>query len=366
MKKIQTLIISIALAVVCSCGNGQVEYLVSATGAEDGTTVSLIDMLTGETLETAEVTDGSALFQGYADKNALLAVQVEGDDWQNLFFADDEPIALDLAEKSIAGSELNEKLSECDRQAGAVYADAIALIAEFGELSEAEQEARRDEVQDAVDGVSACYKQILEENRDNLIPVAFLRELSQMLEDEEAEDLFDPKYEYNKHPYAQKIKQQYDEYNEMMEAMQAGKEKLIGGKFLDLEEPDVNGKMHKLSEFVGQGKWVFIDFWASWCGPCRREMPNVVAAYKKYHPKGLEIVGLSFDNDKDAWVKAIADLEMPWIHLSDLQGWQTVASETYGVKSIPASVLVDPDGTVVAVDLRGDALGSKLAEIFGD
>ena len=89
-------------------------------------------------------------------------------------------------------------------------------------------------------------------------------------------------------------------------------------------------------------------------------------SYKKYHAKGLEIVGLSFDNDKDAWVKAIADLEMPWIHLSDLKGWETVASDTYGIKAIPASLLVDPEGTVVARDLRGDALGAKLAEVLGE
>lgn len=146
----------------------------------------------------------------------------------------------------------------------------------------------------------------------------------------------------------------------------AAKKEAKGKKFLDLAEPDVNGEMHKLSEYAGKGKWVFVDFWASWCGPCCREMPNVVAAYKKYHPKGLEIVGLSFDNDKEAWMQAIKDLEMPWIHLSDLKGWQTVASDVYNISSIPASVLIDPDGIIVARNLRGEALGAKLAEIFGE
>jgi alkyl hydroperoxide reductase subunit AhpC len=91
-----------------------------------------------------------------------------------------------------------------------------------------------------------------------------------------------------------------------------------------------------------------------------------VANYNKYHSKGFEVVGLSFDDDKDDWVQAIKDLQMPWVHLSDLKGWETVASEVYNIKAIPASLLVDPTGKIVARDLRGEKLGKKLQEIFGE
>ena len=139
---------------------------------------------------------------------------------------------------------------------------------------------------------------------------------------------------------------------------------LLGEKFRDLVEFDPDGNSHELSEYVGHGKWVLVDFWASWCGPCRGEMPNVVAAYNQYHDKGFEIVGLSFDKDKDAWVKAIKDWEMPWIHLSDLKYWETVAAGVYSITGIPDNILIDPEGIIVARGLRGDSLQAKLAEIF--
>ena len=141
-------------------------------------------------------------------------------------------------------------------------------------------------------------------------------------------------------------------------------ETLIGEQFRDLKEADPKGKLHQLSEYAGKGKWVLIDFWASWCGPCQWEMPNVVEAYKKYHDKGLEIVGLSFDSDKDAWENAIKYWDMPWIHLSDLKGGSSLAGRVYGITGIPDNVLIDPEGTIVARDLRGPRLEAVLSNIF--
>ena len=120
----------------------------------------------------------------------------------------------------------------------------------------------------------------------------------------------------------------------------------------------------KLSDYVGKSKYVLIDFWASWCGPCRAEMPTVVEAYTKFHDKGFEVVGVSLDNEKDAWVKAIAELKMPWPQMSDLKGWESEACAVYHVQAIPANVLVDEQGNIIAKDLRGEDLLNKMGELL--
>ena len=109
---------------------------------------------------------------------------------------------------------------------------------------------------------------------------------------------------------------------------------------------DPKGEVHQLSEFVGNGKVVLIDFWASWCPPCRKEMPHLVELYKQYKNKGFEIVGISLDSKPEAWAKGVKDLNITWTQLSDLKGWQNAGAALYGVNSIPHTVLVDKDGTI--------------------
>jgi len=137
-----------------------------------------------------------------------------------------------------------------------------------------------------------------------------------------------------------------------------------GVEATDFTQPDVDGKPVKLSDF--KGKYVLIDFWASWCAPCRRENPNLVKVYEQYKSKGFEILGVSLDKatDKAKWMKAIADDKLTWKQVGDLKGWENDAAMKYEVKAIPMNFLIDPSGKIIAKELRGAALEAKMKQIF--
>lgn len=139
----------------------------------------------------------------------------------------------------------------------------------------------------------------------------------------------------------------------------------VGRKYTDLAMSTPEGAEMKLSDVIPNNKYTFIDFWASWCGPCRAELPNVKAAYDKYHAEGFEVVGVSFDANEAKWKNAIAEEGLSWFHMSDLKGWDCAAADVYGIRGIPFTMLVAQDGTIVANNLRGDALMEKLDELMG-
>lgn len=136
----------------------------------------------------------------------------------------------------------------------------------------------------------------------------------------------------------------------------------IGTVAPDFSAPNVDGKATSLKSAMG--KLTLIDFWASWCGPCRKENPNVVALYKDFHAKGLNIIGVSLDESADKWKDAIAKDQLTWTHISNLKGWQDPIAQRYFVDGIPATFLLDEKGVVIAKDLRGDELRAKVASIL--
>jgi peroxiredoxin len=136
----------------------------------------------------------------------------------------------------------------------------------------------------------------------------------------------------------------------------------VGYKATDFTQTTPDGKKVSLSDF--KGKYVLVDFWASWCRPCRMENPNVVAAYNQFKDKGFTVLGVSMDSNRGPWLQAIEQDQLTWTHVSDLKGWGNEVGKLYNVTGIPQNFLIDRDGKIIAKDLRGAALDEKLAEVL--
>lgn len=168
------------------------------------------------------------------------------------------------------------------------------------------------------------------------------------------------------------VQRLYDMLDERMRGTKQGKmlagrldvlkRSAIGTPMLDFTQNDSLNKPVQFASF--KGKYVLVDFWASWCGPCRAENPNVLKAYNQYKDKGFTVVGVSLDDNETRWKKAINDDKMPWTQVSDLKGWKNEVADYYGIQGIPTTFLVDPQGKIIAKNLRGEALHKKLAHLL--
>lgn len=360
MKKIAIALAGVALCLGACQQDGKTEVTLKLKDGQKAPAaimgVNLTDTLSSER-------DSLTYYTGAAD--TLVGVIDLGNNEYWTVVLDGTPVELDFSGETpvlVKGSQTNKLMTEVHLEMSKIEENIKAITdTEYRALAEkynndipdslmSNLEARYDK---AIEDYKAFLTKNIEANKDNVIAAFLLMKSGGMLS-VEFEESFLENYPYKNLSMLAPI------YAEI----QGEKNKVVGAPLADFEMNDMDGKAHRLSDFVGKGQYTLVDFWASWCGPCRAEMPNVKACYEKYKDKGFSIVGISFDQDLQAWKDATTQLGITWPQLSDLKGWQCKAAEVYYIRSIPSTILFSPDGKVIATNLRGDELGDKLAELL--
>ena len=359
MKKFGLVAMAALLMVACQDKNA---YTISGTyeGAKEGDSVSL-QLMEGRKmvdLQKVPVVDGKFKFKGVADSVQVAAVSI--DDAFCQLFLEPGQIKVDLkaGQMALALGTPNNNAYE------SFMSDMKALEDEYAEIAKSAQNP------DLSDAEKAEIKKLMGEFESK-----YYQAIKNSIADNAGNDfglynLCNSYYYYDPEELAPILEDYVAAFptNTRLARIKANNdlslETAVGKQFKDFEMADVEGNIHKLSEYITANEVTLVDFWASWCGPCRAEMPAVKAAYEAYKDKGFGIIGVSLDNNKEAWVKAIADLGIEWPQISDLQGWNCAGAKLYGVNSIPATVLVAKDGKILAKNLRGEAIQEKLAEIL--
>lgn len=375
MKKI---ILSLSiLMVLAACNQNPEGFTIEGTltgEIENGTKVFLRKQ--GENrqpidVDTTEVQDGKFVFTGKADSpeiNYIFVDQLQGytavviENGEIEFSAQKDSLGL----AKVKGTPQNELFAKYLKKAQAMSKQAMAIQQDMQAANTSKNEASMSSLQEEMQDFQEEYKgfelDFIKENPNALISVLLLDKAiaTKMVEPSEVQGIFDSfTSEMKETTAAKRISNQLEALKEKAERAKSTE---VGAKAPEFTAPGVDGDQLALKDMMG--KVTLVDFWAAWCRPCRAENPNVVAVYKKYHGKGLNIVGVSLDRKAEDWKKAIADDGLTWNHVSHVQYFNDPIAKLYNVDAIPAAFLLDENGVIVAKNLRGPALEAKVAELL--
>jgi peroxiredoxin len=360
------------ITTITSCSKKDIGFTINGTisGLDTGTVYleNTDEKGNKKIMDSAQIKDGIFTFKGKVEEPLLYTVKLKGQDYGVFLLLDNETIKIEAKKDSIYKaiitgatqhdiyqSYYNNEFKEIQKIAGPIYKLSDSLQQNGKIKLTPEQQVMMDKKWESLgafaDDLTDKY---IKKNKDKIGAALVITDrivpYGKPEQVKKYYTILSP--EIQKSFYGKQLKATI----ELVEKTQPG---ALAPEF---SQTDVNGKVVKLSDY--KGKYVLVDFWASWCGPCRKENPNVVQAYKSYHDKGFDVLGVSLDDKKNLWEKAIEKDGLTWTHVSDLKGWKNDVAVLYGVKMVPTNYLIGPDGKIIAKNLRGEELQSKLKEIF--
>lgn len=314
-------------------------------------------------IDSLDLTSTTLEFKGKTEGPTLYYLRLDNRKNMLRFFPENTNIDIFIKADSIdkahvKGSKTNDLYSDFIKKKDEFVSRQRNLISEYRSIKDTADTARLKQIEAQVDSLynqeQAFTTNFAETNITSIVSLFIIRQHLIYLLDYQGLDSLLLKVPENLH--STNIYLQLDEQRAQLEKTQVGK------PALDFSMENTEGEVVSINNF--KGKYLLIDFWASWCGPCRYANPYIVELYNKYNKFGFEILGVSFDNNREKWLEAIKADNLTWTHVSDLKGWQNAAGALYGVKSIPHTILIDKDGIIVGNRMSHEELAQKLSSIF--
>lgn len=362
MKKI--LLFALMLVALASCKNETAFTITGdASGIPDGTVVRLLQRIKPDwiLIDSTVVKNGAFAMKGQVDPGFLAYIEIDGAD-RFMIILEPGEIAVDVASQIAKGTPSNDILSAFAAETASYDSTEMAIFEKLDgadSISESEKLVYMHQLDSIGALYTDCVKRYMTENITNPCGIGMFTTYFSIFA-EDVQMLLDlsekiPECYLEQQPVALTIAR----INNIARTS-------VGSQYLDFEFNTIDGKQTSLKECVEKNRYVLIDFWASWCAPCRASLPGIKSLNDQFGTKGLCIIGVSLDQEQDAWVNAIRNFQMTWLQTSSLHYWDDEIAAMYGVSAIPATVLIDGNGTIVDRNVDIDALSEKLSTELTD